>query len=180
MITPFKRPPCVSDIRNESHSYDTVCKSPNARSPLLYMHNGKGFSHIQSTCLKCAKTQCIPITRCAYFTTPDLDDDNRVPKMIGPLLHALVLSDCSNTVSAVRRGNPRTDGKMLPNYLLLYERFLRFLSVNYCNEVFNLSDTGTKRASAVQIWRAYLKTGNFKIGFSSRKECKNLASAGML
>ena len=70
--------------------------------------------------------------------------------------------------------------KMLPGSVMLSGRlFLRFLSVNYCNAVFNMSDTGAKRASTVQIWRNFLRTGRFKIGFLSREECKTLAMKGV-
>ena len=69
---------------------------------------------------------------------------------------------------------------MLPGSVMLSGRlFLRFLSVNYCNAVFNMSDTGAKRASTVQIWRNFLRTGRFKIGFLSREECKTLAMKGV-
>ena len=164
-ITPFKRPPCVSDIRSELRSRNTMCKPSNARSSVLLMQNGRDISHIQSTCLKCSRTQCLPLTCCAYFTTPMIEDDNGVSPGLGPLLHALILPDCSNTASAVHRWNPRTDEKCYRIICCYLEGFLRFLSVNYCNAAFNLSDTETNKASTAQIWRTFLKTGAFKIGF---------------
>ena len=66
-ITPFKRPPCVSDIRDEVRSFSSLCKSPNAKASILLTQNGRDISHIQSTCNKCGQTKCVPITWCNYF-----------------------------------------------------------------------------------------------------------------
>ena len=98
----------------------------------------------------------------------------------GPLLRALILPDCPNAVSDVHQGNPRTDEKCYRIICCYLKGFLRFLGVNYCNAAFNLSDIGAKKSSTIQIRRSFLHSGAFKIGFLTRKECKNLSHAGLI
>ena len=180
LMTPFKRPPSASDIRTELRSFKSVCESPNARSSILFMQNGHDLFYAEATCSKCSHAQCVPITCCNYFTTlTEVGEDGKTNEL-GPIPHALILSDCSDTVSAVHQGNPRTDEKCYRIICCYLKDFLRFLSVNYCNAAFNMSDTGAKRSSTIQIWRQFLQFGTFKIGFLSRKECKNLSMKGML
>ena len=67
-ITPFKRPPCVSDIREELRPFPSLRKSANVKASILFTQNGRDISHIQSTCNKCGQTNCVPITCCNYFS----------------------------------------------------------------------------------------------------------------
>ena len=165
LIYPFKPPPEAGDIKPEMSSLDNRCRSAGNNSSVLYLGSAMSVSHVQSRCLKCRIVRCAPMNYCVYFnlSTDVIAND---ASALGPELRALILSDCSNTVSAAHQGNPGTDEKCYRIICCYLEGFLRFLSFDYCNAAFNLSDTGTKRLSTVQLWRNFVRTGCFKIGFS--------------
>ena len=169
LTSPFKKAPQSSDIVKERL---ITCNASTFRSSILFFDSPHAVSEVQSSCLKCSRTACIPVERCAYFHYRTLSALTKNAE--GPRTHALILSDCSNTAIAVRQGNHRTDEKFYRVICAYLKDFLRFLSVSYCNAAFNMSDTGTKRSPTAQIWRNFRSTGVFKMGFLSRKECKTL------
>ena len=67
LMTPFKQPPCVADIKNEVGSFRSVCKSSNARSSVIFVSNDQCISHVQSMCLNCCQTQGPPPTHPPTF-----------------------------------------------------------------------------------------------------------------
>ena len=94
----------------------------------------------------------------------------QIPYSDCPWIHALTLCDCSNVVAMVSQHNPRTVDKcyrLTCNYIF---DMARFMNISFVNAGFNLADVGTKLLSNLAIWKNFMRSNLFRIGFMSRKD----------
>ena len=89
-----------------------------------------------------------------------------------PGIHALLLTDCSNILAGISQGNPRTKERTTRLVRSHLRDIRKFLTIAYCSAPMNLSDIGTKFQGDIAIFRQFLQTGSFPIGFLSCAECK--------
>ena len=170
LITPFKATPSVDSVRAGMSSKSSKVMCADLNKPMCYFNNDMSDSKCAFFCPSCSVRSC--------FSVSCLQDMYVFPSSLasGPLIHALLMSDCSNVISSLMQGNSRADEKCLRIVHAYLKDFLQYMNISFCSALFNMSDVGTKNCSNLQIWRRFLRSGIFFVGCMSRKECKTIAT----
>ena len=91
-----------------------------------------------------------------------------------PLFHSLVLTDCSNALSAVNNISGRCEDKYTRVSLYYIRDAQRETALSFVCASFNLPDIGTNQPGKLSIYRRVAATGVFEVAFLTREECKML------
>ena len=169
LISPFRPTPSTEQVKIDMSRPMAV--SSSLKKPICVLGNADTPSSIYFFCQDCHYGSSMSVQNLremyAFHDSP----------LNGPVVHAILLSDCANVVSSLFQGNPRSDEKCLRIVHAFLKDFLQFMNVSYCSALFNLSDVGTKGSgSNIDIWRRLLRTGTFSIGCMSREECKTISN----
>ena len=90
------------------------------------------------------------------------------------LIHALVLTDCSNAISSINNINARCVDRCARLQMAYIRDAQSLLSVTFVCGPMNLGDVGTKLYSNLSIYRKLVEKGTFEIAFLSRRDIKDL------
>ena len=155
LLSPFKTDPSSSSSVLEELARPALIDLPAQK---LSSQTSLSSSTLIVRCLSCSESSSmsIPLISTDYLSVPSTTGSN----IHRPALHALLLlPDCSNVVSAVLQGNPRTRERT-NRLLAAHLRDLhRFLNLSFANAALNISDLGTKRNGNIHLYRQLRMTG---------------------
>ena len=169
LMSPFKNHPTADQIRAEELN---TFVSSSYHSSILSSSPSSSFASLKSFCTECQCHAAIPLSPILQVYSTFMKRTGGPNN--GPIVHALLLSDCANSINSLCHGNPKTLDRCSRITTSFIQDLQRFMSINYCSAIFNMADVGTKSQSNLTIWKRFLKTGQLQIGFLSRKECKTV------
>ena len=91
---------------------------------------------------------------------------------IRPGTHCLILSDCSNAISSTMQGNPKyreRTNRLVCSHL---NDIQQFPNVSFVCAALNMADLCTKMGGNLHLFRQFDVSGQCRIGFMSRGECR--------
>ena len=153
IISPLKPAPTAAQMSKDARHFDSV--SSSVKKPACLIVSPPTNSSINFFCLECHSVAVFSVeTLHRMYLFP-------VERYDGPLIHAILLSDCANDVSALFQGNHRSDEKRLRIVHSYLKDVLQYMNISYCIALFNLSDVGIIAISNLHIWRQFLSTCRF-------------------
>ena len=171
LMSPLKMPPTTTALRTDLARIRESATDDQNIYASLSVDSNSGF---QTFCSICSRESFVAWSSVAP-TYLSLGSSLSVHSTISsrPSVHALLLSDCANSIAAIAQQNPKTRERT--NRLVsAHVRDLQFfMSISYNAAPFNLCDIGTKIHGNVAIYRSFVLKGLFTIGFLTRSECKS-------
>ena len=178
MMNPFKPSPSHVQIQQEFQAADPSSLRTRIVSTNLSVSWGeKSDFALHSLCNDCriSSSLSLPALTQSYnecFLGSSLSRSDPAHGL--PLIHAMALSDCANVISCLSRGNPRTQEKSSRLILNSLKDAMSSVNISFVCAPFNISDVGTKVNSTLGIYYRVAETNFYRIGFMSRKECRQV------
>ena len=187
MMNPFKPSPTSIQMQHEFQTQPPVPSKLNNRS--ISNHVSLAVFEDRGAALNLSRADCFSMTSLSLgelahsydIFVHDSQNVIRAEKTLNgcraPLIHAMALGDCANIISCLSRGNPRTQDKSTRLILNAIKDAMTTVNVSFCCAPFNIADVGTKVNSTLGIYYRVASSNEYRIGFMSRKDCRQVLDA---